>query len=480
MQRSLRDTDVYNSDIRPYVHEKLRKRFPPQVVRELPIVASVNIAKKVVDSKANLYKNSPDREFTDLDESQMDTMKKLYDDSGFDSQMLWSNKYYELQGQTHVKIVPHHGKIKVTPLKNHQVNVVPYLNDPEEGEIFILSSFDKMLSELKRNISDGVDETIAEEDDYDPYVARFIVWSPSYHFVMDGMGTILTEEIENPISPLVPVIEIAPPNKDFEYWIKGPSGLSGFTVDFNEQLSMLNQIVELQGFAQAFMKAPKDLQPTTLSVGPHRILRLITDPDNPNASVEFGYANPSSDIANSQDFIQSILSQFLSSHGLDPSLITGDANATQGFSSGVERLLAMIDKFDASKDAQDIFEKAEQKIYKVNSKWINVLRDTDLLDEEYKMSEIPEDSRVNVEFNRPEAVQTEDEKLLILEKKIDMGLMSKVQALAEINNISIEEAREKLEQIEEDEEALTPVMPMIPPMLAQPEDTEDEEDDSEA
>jgi hypothetical protein len=250
----------------------------------------------------------------------------------------------------------------------------------------------------------------------------------------------------------VPIVEIAPPNKDFEYWVKGPSELTEFTVDFNEQLSMLNQIVELQGFAQAYLKAPESLQSSSLSIGPHRILRLITDPDNPQSDVEFGYANPSSDIANSQDFVQSILSQFLSSQGLDPSLVTGNAQASQSFSSGVERLLAMIDKFESSKDTQDIYRHVENKIYSVIKAWVNALSNTDMLKDEYKTSELPDSSELAVTFKRPETIQTPEEKLNLIERKMDLGLMSKIDAIMELYNLDRDAAEEKLGMIDGESE----------------------------
>lgn len=450
MEKSLRDCEVYYDDIRPYVVKKLLERFPADVVKQLPVIASVNIAKKVVDAKANLYKNSPEREFTNLADNQLEAVNKVYNDGRIDSEMLWSNKFYELQGQNHVKIIPKNGKLEFRPLKNHQINVVPDMDNPEVGHIYILSSFDKHDSELRRqsNQSDNNNEKIAEADDYKAAVERFVVWSPSYHFVMNGKGQILTEEIENPIAPVIPIVEIAPPNKDFEYWLRGGGELTDFTVDYNEQLSMVNQVVELQGFAQAYLKAPKDLQPQSLSIGPHRILRLITDPDSPDGNIEFGYANPSSDITSSQDFAQAILSQFLTSQGLDASLVTSNAQASQSFSSGVERLLAMVDKFEASKDTQDIYRDSEAKIYNVVKAWLNALRDSDILDDEYKAGQLPDDSELYVKYSRPETIQTPDEKLSIIERKLDLGLMTKVDAIMELYGIDKDAAEERLRMID--------------------------------
>lgn len=452
MQVSLRDCDIYNSNIRPYVHYNLSRRFPPQTVREIPIVASVNVAKKVVDSKASLYKNSPQRYVSQVDEDQSEAIMRVYSAGRVNTEMLWSNKYFELQGQNHIKIMPKDGKLEFRSLKNHQVNVVPSDKDPEKGEIYILSSFDKYLTELKRLDSDNYNEPLAEPDDYKAESMRFVVWSPSYHFVMDGQGNIIEKngeiQIDNPIAPVIPIVEVSSPNKDFEYWIKGPSEMAEFTVDYNEHLSMLGQIVELQGFSQAFLKAPKNLQPQQLNVGPNRILRLVTDPDNPQADTQFGYASPSSDISSAKDYVESLLAQFLSSQGLDPSLITSNQQADTTFSSGVERLLAMIDRFEASKDTQDIYQEVEMNIFEVVKAWMNTLRDTDMLMDEFKTTEIQEDAKMKVEYNRPEAIVSPNEKLDLYERKIEMGIISRIDIIMETEGLNKEEAMQRAMDID--------------------------------
>lgn len=449
MEKSLRDCEIYDGDIRPYVERNLRDRFPASTVNEIPIVSSVNIARKIVDSKASLYKNEPLREFTDLSDDQAEVVEKVYSKGMANAQMMYANKYFELQKQTHLKIIPKKGKITFKPLKLHQINAVPSDEDPEEAAIYIISSFDKWDSHLRESTSDNNNEVIAERDDYKDKAQTFIVWSSSYHFVMDSDGNVLSEEIENPIAPLIPIIEVAPPNKDFKYFLEGNSELSLFTVEHNERESMLAQIVELQGFAQAFLKAPKDLQPQTINIGPNRILRLITDPDNPQADSEFGFASPSSDIANSRANNDAILAQFLSTQGLDPSVIsTSSANGGRVFGTVGERLLAMIDKFESSKDAQDIFKYAEHQMYKIIKAWLNTLRGTEDLDEEYWTSEIPEDSKLIFEFKRPEVVETPESQREDLQFRLDNSLASREMILEKLDGVEEDDAIETIRSVD--------------------------------
>ena len=450
MEQSLRDCDVFKGNIHPYVKQELLDRFPDEVVREIPIVSSVNILKKTAVSKAGLYRDEPKRVFTNLNDSQTEAVRLVYKDMRVNAKMLESNRFFEVQKQNHIQIIPKNGKLFMRTLKSHQINVVPSDINPEEGEIYILSSYDKADSTIKVDNGDGQNQKIGDEDDYMTAKERFVVWSKSYHFVMDGFGQILTESIDNPIAPIIPIVEVSR-DKDFTYWQDGASEISDFTVFFNSSLSMLQQISEMQGFAQAYLKAPKDLMPSYISIGPNRILKLVTDPemDQNGSSVEFGYANPQSDVGASQAYLESLLAMFLSSQGLETSSISGKTDSNKNFSSGVERLLSMIDKFEASKDVMDIYKTVEESIWKVVKAWLNL--NADILDRKYQTTEIPETAELIISYEKPESITTEKEKIDVIEKKIDLGLMSRTDAIMELDSIGEADAKEKISRIDSEE-----------------------------
>lgn len=471
MQSSLQDCDIYNGKIRPYVTKYLNSRFNASTVKEMPIVASVNVTRKLVDQKASLYKQCPDRDFNGASESLDEEIESIYGVMQVDSKLLESNRMFELQShQSHVMVIPKNRKLHMRVLKNHQLNVVVSEEDPEAAVIYLISSFDKSLSNLMTQNSDYQNEKIGDSDDYKAMTDRYIVWSENLHLVVDGNGSIISETTENPIAPVVPIVEVAPDSKDFEYWIQGigedvgaafcgGGELSNFTVEYNAALSSLGQICNMQGFAQAYLKAPENLQPTTITIGPNHILRLITDPTNGKDDTEFGYANPNSDLAGVQSYTQSLLSQFLSSQGLDPKTITGSTDSVQNFSSGVERLLAMVSQFEASKETMAVYQNAEIKLFNVIKSWCNASLKLDILDPEFQVS-IPESCTVSIEYKRPEMVESEKEKLDIIQQKIDMGIYSLVDAIAETENKSTVEARDRLKEIESD--SMINVIPQKP------------------
>lgn len=446
MDESSKSCDVYNGEMYQYVESYLKEKFGADSASQMPIVSSINLAKKIINTKATVYRNEPQRTFTDVSEDMSDSLNQLYDKIQFDSKMMIANRYYELQRQTHIQVVPKGGELVVRTIKAHQLNVVPSDLDQEKGEIYILSSYDSD----NYGYGNNMDETIGDYDDKEKGEERYIVWSPNYHFVMDGNGTILTEDIANPIAPVIPIVELAE-DKDFKYWVQDKDETTDFAIEFNAALSSLGQIVNLQGYAQAFVSGPKEMLPTSMTVGPTKILRLENDALS-GQKVEFGFASPSSDLAGAQAYIESLLSMFLSSQGVDPKSITGKADANN-YSSGIERLLAMVSDFEASKDVMSLFTKTEKKIFEIIKAWNNLAANTNLLEKEYTVGIIPETASVDVKFTEPSSSITDTEILANIEKKLDLGLMSRSEAMQELRGIESNEADDLIEKI--DNEGMT-------------------------
>lgn len=457
MEKSQQEWDVFSGNIRPYVKKKLLERFSQTLVSEIPIVASINVLKKAVKAKGSLYNNPPTRDFTELSDDQKEIVELAYKDMRIDAQMMQLNRLFELQEQTHGLIEPKNGRLTLRPVKSHQLNVKPSDLDPEIGEIYIFSSYDKSQSNIKQDSSDGTNQKIADLNDYEKEDERYFVWSKSFHFVMDGNGENLSNDTASPLLAhgVVPVVEFAS-LKDFTYWIEGTNEDAQFTVDYNSSQSMLGQIVEMQGFAQAFLKTTADLMPASIDVGPTRILKLVVDP-NVDAETEFGFASPNSDISGAREYSESLLSQYLSSQGQSPGSISANATDTEKFTSGTDRFLAQIEKFESSKDAMDIFSHGESAIYKVIKAWLNVLSTSDLLLPKYRIKgQIKAESELMIEYKMPTAVLTKMEKLDVLEREIELELKTKVEAYAEYRGVTEKEAEELLKDVEEETDDETP------------------------
>ena len=445
MSRSLEACEVYQGTIFPYVQTNLARTYGTDA-HECPVVSSINVAEKTVNSLASIYTDEPKREFTGTTDKQKEALELVYDDMSIDAKMQNSNRYFKLQKQNHLIVEPKKGKLALRSLKQHQINAIVG-NDPEDAMAYIVSAYNKSDSAARKDLGNGVNEDIADVDDYKLQNQRHVWWSPSYHFVTDGHGVILGEEIDNPIAPIMPIVDVSE-EKDFTYFLDFMNNITDFCVQFNEMLSNNANVVKMQGFAQAYLKAPEDLMPSSVTIGPTKLLKLITNP-NLEGDVEFGFANTGADLAEIRESVESLLSMFLSSMGVDPTAVSGKAQ-TRTFSSGVAHLLAMIEDFRASKGDFSKYKTAEKSLFKVITAWMNVLKDTDQLDDKYKTEIFTEDSELVITFKAPEMIQTEAERLDVIERKMDLELIDKEGAVMELDGLTKEQAKEKLSGVSND------------------------------
>lgn len=425
---SVKQKEVYSDNLLPYVREYLRGFYTTQAFNELPIIASVNLSSRIVNQEASLYKECPDRQFIGVSDEQAQALAKIYDDMMFDSKMLKSNRYFRLQGQNDIYIVPSSGKLEMRVLLNHHFDVVPNPDNPNEAEAYILSTYDKslFLPRFEQDSQDNVNQIIGDYDDYKSTLKRYVFWSNNFNFITDKNGSIISgENVENPLGGLMPFVDISP-DKDFEFWFKNGQSVADFTVQFNAALTDIGQVVRMQGFAQGVLTGDADLMPNNIQVGPMFLMRL---PSNPNSTIspDFKFVSPNADIEGSLKYLETLLSNYLSSRGISPKLVTGNADSDK-FSSGIERLLAMVDLFEASKSDIALYRWSEKRLFKIIAAYINTYGGTDVLPE-YNLGIIPDDADVEVSFHRPEMIQTESDKLDIIQKKFDLGLITPIEAI---------------------------------------------------
>ena len=438
MQNSQTEWDIYTGNIRPYVEQRLIRRFNAKFVCKLPLVSSVNVLKRLIKKKASIYKEKPDREFIGLSEEQAKFAQRIYKDARANFVMSEANALYELQcNQTHILVEPKNGRIVFRPMKSHQINVVPYEDDPETAEFFIISNFNSNDNQNKTNSSDYINQKIADLNDSALAKERHIVWGREDHYVMNGKGEIISEDTRNPIAPLLPIVEVSA-MKDFKYWREETNDVADFTIEHNVSLTMESHIVERQGFSQAYMKGPESLLPETVETGPTSIIRIVTDPNQPSSDSEFGFATPGSNISGTIEHNEKKLSQFLSSQGIESNSITGQSSGNS-YTSGQDRFLAQLENFQAAGEAMEIFKDAEMAIWEIIKAWHSKTK----LDKKYGTT-IPMTAEMEIKFSPPTAVLSETEKLDYAERMQDLGQWDRYDVYAYLNSTTRDKAMEIL------------------------------------
>lgn len=506
-QWSLRQFNINGGRIQQYVKESLRAQLQHSTVVEMPIVSSINIQKAVTDKKATIYKKRPTRVFTEVSEEQHETLELIYRDMKSDMKLNKSNKNFIYQDQSIGMIVPKNGKLVMRVFAMHQIDAIVDPNDPEGALGFVLSVFDRTeydeieSSRKEKDVPTGDagrsvhstatqdnDYTVAEKYQFQKYVERYIVWTKEFNFMMNGLGEVIdpdTGESSNEIdimSPLasegiMPFFEVHK-EKDFEFFVRPSNALSDFTIQFNERLSDLAMNQKMNGYAVAILKSPSTLKPQNLIVGHSQLIHLATD--DPEAEVDFSFASPNSNIAEISDANDRILNYFITSEGLGGDVVNSKGE-TKTATSGIDRFLQAIQKIEAHQDDYEAFRCAEDDIYRIVKAWLRVLTGDKQLDKKYQVTNIPEDSEVEVDFYRPEMMETRTETIANIERQLDLGLMSKKEAIMELREITDEDAANEVLRSIESEEFTPQGMEFTPPSEDEDMglDTDNMEDDEE-
>lgn len=470
---SQRQTNIYEDNLQQYVYEELKKQLNDSTIQKMPVVYSINLAKRIVDQKASLYNEAPKREFTNLSDDQEEKVRLIYRDMMANTVFKRANKLFKLQQQNLLKLVPKNGKLTMKTLKSHYYDVIPEDYDPEDAKAYILNVFDRYFFEnsneslgysnqkpestqysVDRNTMSNSE--IADNEDYRALLDKYVVWQKHANFVMDNKGNIITDT-ETPLPKELPFVDIAA-DKDFNYFVKVGNLLVDFCIQFNAALSDANYIVRMQGYSQPVYKGPKGSRPGEIIIGVDKVMCLETDPDFPDNS-DFKFVSPAADLSGVKEHYEGLLTYFLTSLGLSPDVVSGTPQA-QSFGSGIERLLAMIDKFEATREDIDLFELAEKRTYDLVRAWHNRALEVDgLLDAKYLSSRIPDDSELVISYRKPELVQTLKEKMEEVALAMEFDSASRLDMIKVFHNIdNDEDAEKKAAEID----ALKPQLPEMP------------------
>lgn len=470
--------DVYNDHQRPHVLTALVNEFSPKTVASMRTCTSINLSRRMVDEMASLYKRPPERAWemedqagaeTEADQALKQALDDFYETCRVNVSMKRANQKFKLHDQCAIQVIPKGGKIILRVLAPHQYDVVPNPDNPEEPLAYIISTFDRMQLDTETqgaNDNQGagtgsknetntsvVDMAIADRNDYQSTTKRYVIWTTDEQLSVNSRGQVLAR-VPNPLGRL-PFVDVAD-EKDFEFWVRRGSGVVEFALDFSVVLSDTVNTNRLQSYAQAVITAEQ--LPSSVCVGPNQILFLPLDPSRPEVKPTFEFVSPQPDMKSSLDLQDRLLNYFMSSRGIDPKSIATEGKA-QTYSSGLERLLAMIDRFEASQDDIDLFTSVEQQVYELMRLWYQEIRGTAMLDTKYDFGEWPESVYLCTKFCQPQMIQTEGDKEASVITRMENGLMSRVEAIEELRQVSKDEAQKIVDEIDRESVKLPQVQP---------------------
>lgn len=428
--QSQKNQDFYENRHKEYIYDKLNDCYGKSYVESQQNFISINITPKIINESARIYERSPDRLIEGANESQQQEILDYFNACKYDEVMKEANRLYKLHNQALLHVYPKDGMLIKKLYNPCEYDVIPDEDNPERAFAIVLpvAQYEDItrLKQIKheKHMSDDNRAKL-----------RFVWWTDELNFETDGNGQLIDEEIRHGLGRL-PFVEISK-QKAYEYWVDHHCGAVDFSEDFICYVADLCNISKLQGFSQAVISAEK--APDHFNLGPKSVLFLPQD-ENSNKDPKFEFVSPSPDLGSMLKILESKLSIFMTSMGLDPKKLSFNGES-QTFNSGIERFMAQMQDFQNSQEDIALFRSFEIDLFDLLKRWSQELSLT-----EVDIPFIADNFELVVNFSGPEAMLTESEKVSIIKQKLDLGLISLVEAVAKDRGISLEEAQELLNQ----------------------------------
>lgn len=470
--------DVYKDGTRKYVIERLEKEYSNADTLQDAIhrTANLSILRKIIDKKSVVYKDGVIREVNSEQgkEEKQEQLDSFTDLLNINSAMKKVNRYLENHKNCDVYITPYdcpmtgYKKIRLQVLPPYLYDVIEDAENPEIPRVYVFSYMPSVeqktyskghgqsgsRSHQRETNSfrggDSKDQIIADSPaDFGKNEMRFVWWSNNFHFTTNGKGEILNDTsdeeliIENPIGR-VPFVNFSK-DRDGQFWAIGGDDLIEGSILINHLLTDLYFIAKYQGFG-IFYLIGKGL-PKDFKIGPTDAVLLEQQEGDPDAQI--GFATSSPPLESHMKMIEQYMAMLLSTNNLEPGTVSGELSATSA-SSGIQEMIRQSELVDDIEDQRELYRDQEPHIYDIIFLWQNLLFESGELDKKFAdigMVDI-DDFDYSLKFPSPKRFMTDKEKLEIIEKRLDLGLDTKIDAIMRDNpDLTEEQAREKLAQI---------------------------------
>lgn len=436
---SFKKLEVYRYNTDQYIRAMLKEEYSKESAEDMRKLTSVNPAEKVTDEMSSVYLRPPERIFSGAPDEQVDLLREHYRLGGANVTFKKANRFLSLLEQCALQVIPRKSKgvISGRVLAPHQYDVIPREDDPEEAMCYIINTFDKSAVS---GGGDGTDQIISDQDDdKKKSQMRFVWWTDNYNFTTDGHGAYVDVSADgdllNPIGEL-PFIDLFH-DKDSSFWVRKNSTIVDFALEFGVLLSDVATSNRNQGFSQAIFSSQE--KPERLVLGRQQVMWIKQSPDPEDKDPKFEWATPSPDIQASVEFLEVFVKFWLSTKNVDTAAFSGKPES-KSFASGVERLLAMLEKFEASADDIDLFRQVEDKYLELVIKWHNALSNTGFLKAGLDKGPLTEGIYLDVKFAEPQAIQTKTEKEDSVIKLKEKGIYDDIQVIMELEEVDEEAA----------------------------------------
>ncbi len=348
-------------------------------------IFQVNMVKKIVNKRANLYRLAPRRTFEGADQAALEA---LYKAGNVDVTLKKASRMVKLHKTAVLQVGWQNGAPTLSVLTPAILDAL--YNDPEAPSRLIVTY--RGARDVDTQYSDWTATSFTRRN------------YQGHPIAIPG-----NNENANPygILPFVPLFDALP---DDQFFLPGGDDLIESQEAVNVALSNLWRSVELQAHGQAWATGVNAGE--ALQTGPDRAITL------PEGGT-FDYAAPNSPIMDILEAIQFVMRQTASSNDLSSDVFDLDRRSESGAAKHIEQ----IDLHEARQDDISLWRTYEKRLFETIKRVANT----------HQPGLIPEAATVSVDFAELQEFQAESERLSNARVKTELGMWSPVDLLRSEN-----------------------------------------------
>lgn len=492
--------DIYKDGGKAFLIEKILREFGEDALSEMRITP-INLLKKIVDKRAAIYKRPPVR----LAKTPADQKLVAYYERklALDQVMAKANRYMALASNTVVYVKPKDdGYLEACVIPAYQYSLVPNEKDQTKIDVFVFSSFAKAdrvapndaptpatgVQGFNEQRTSGNGLVASNERTLEDSSRYYIFWSKDQHLTADSTGNVVMdptmgeEQFLNPLNGVIPVVNVAR-DRDNEPWATQGEDMVDLALALQIGWTDVMTIAKHQGFS--ILTITSEDEPKKLAVGVNKAVWLkINNSGGPQPSI--GYVQGNSPLDQYKSLLQELLALLLTTNNMEPNAM-GGSGQVKNFTSGFHALISMADSLEAVEQDKPIMRDAEHGTWEAIKAWHNWMFDAGILKDEARMlGKFSDDFQIEVVFADIKPLESEDERINRVKALMDMGLITKKDALKKLHpELSKEALEAKLQELEDEKaQGMAKAQEIFgsPAPTQDPQETEDdaeEEDESE-
>lgn len=421
--------DYYNNNQKAYMLNRWSKKVDTDEYSLIKsLISCYPLTSQIIDEISIMYQNGISVSASKNDTINEDANKKINDligSTGLLPVLRYVNQMVELTYSCAVIPYTYNGVLKYFAITRDRFIVEQDENDPTSIKAFYY------------NIGNTINSPTLNTP-----VNRYYKITPEYtqEVSIDAGNGSITEESVRVVNPLGYINAVI--------FSADPSGTSILPdkhnpiVDMNNEVNDLktdlNILIEMQSFSTMVITGATDLRNYRYGISRFLQLKGADNNDGTIGTPDAKFISPSAKIKEIDDIIENTMIRCARSFGLGASAFRND---TSSFSSGYQLQLSKEDVINATSTKRPIYEAKTNQL-------INMI--IDLYNRMNKSDMIIGYDRLSTSINEPSYTISPDEKIAIAQKKIEMGVSSRVRYIMEEYGIGRDEAIDMYRQILEE------------------------------